>query len=74
MRDSRQGPDRFCRDQAAYDVNEIFGNLRFQKNTAGFRNRPAILPCSRRKIFHDTESGIFGTNLAFESISRLSGF
>lgn len=74
MRDCRKGPDLFCHAPATYDVNDISGNLRFQKKAAGFRNGPVILPCSRRKIFHHTESGIFGTNPVLESISRLSGF
>ena len=74
MRDSRQGQDRFCHNPITYDVNDISGNLRFPKNAAGSRNRSGILPCSRRKIFNDTESGIFGTNPVLESISRLSGF
>jgi hypothetical protein len=72
MRDSRQGPDRFCRNQATYDVNDISGNLRFPKNAAGFRGGRMVLPGSRRKIFHDTKSVIFGTNQVLESIFRLS--
>jgi hypothetical protein len=73
MRDCRKGPGGFGRGGSVYDGAIILGKLRFQNNGAGSRDPPGIFPGSRRKIPHDTESGIFAMNQVLETISRLSG-